>query len=76
LQKGLSKGELNAVISSAGIDNIVSEKSGEYHLFTHLTQEGKQEKLLECFELFKTPIVRNGKAATVGYSPEIWKTWE
>ena len=27
-------------------------------------------------QLFKTPIVRNGKKATVGYQPEIWKTWE
>ena len=27
-------------------------------------------------ELFKTPIVRNGKQATVGYCPEIWKDWE
>lgn len=23
-----------------------------------------------------TPIVRNGKQATVGYQPEIWKGWE
>ena len=26
--------------------------------------------------LMKTPVVRNGKQATVGYAPEIWKTWE
>ena len=26
--------------------------------------------------LNKTPIVRNGKMATVGYQPDIWKTWE
>ena len=25
--------------------------------------------------LFKMPIVRNGKLATVGYQPEIWKEW-
>jgi hypothetical protein len=24
----------------------------------------------------KTPIVRNGKQATVGFCPEIWSTWE
>lgn len=27
-------------------------------------------------ELFQTPIVRNGKEATVGYRPEVWATWE
>ena len=26
--------------------------------------------------LMKTPIVRNGKQATVGFCPEIWVTWE
>ena len=25
---------------------------------------------------FKEPIVRNGRAATVGYAPDVWKTWE
>ncbi|HNY00882.1 MAG TPA: ArsC family transcriptional regulator, partial [Oscillospiraceae bacterium] len=24
----------------------------------------------------KTPIVRNGRQATVGYQPDVWKTWE
>ena len=27
-------------------------------------------------ELLNTPIVRNGRQATVGYCPDIWKTWE
>jgi arsenate reductase len=26
--------------------------------------------------LFRTPIVRNGRKATVGYQPEVWKEWE
>ena len=29
----------------------------------------------EIPEMIKTPIVRNGKSATVGYCPEIWKDW-
>ena len=24
----------------------------------------------------KTPVVRNGKQATVGYQPEVWKAWK
>ena len=76
LQKGLSKGELNSVIASLGIDAIVSDKAEEYHLFRYLTPEAKPDKLLECAGLFKTPIVRNGKNATVGFCPDIWKSWE
>ena len=33
-------------------------------------------KLFENQQLFKTPIVRNGRQATVGYQPDVWKTWE
>jgi arsenate reductase-like glutaredoxin family protein len=78
LAKGISKGELTAVVSSVGdIDLLVSEKSKDYHLFRHLTTEGKFEKLLDCPELFKTPIVRitdsNGKKrATIGFCPKDW----
>jgi arsenate reductase len=25
--------------------------------------------------LLKTPIVRNGRLATVGYRPDVWKEW-
>ena len=36
----------------------------------------QEEKLLENQRLLKTPVVRNGKKATVGYAPEVWSTWE
>ena len=26
-------------------------------------------------QLIKTPVVRNGKQATVGYQPDTWKGW-
>ena len=35
-----------------------------------------EEKLLENPWLFRAPIVRNGRQATVGYCPDVWKTWE
>ena len=31
--------------------------------------------LLEDALLIRTPVVRNGKDATVGHCPEVWKTW-
>ena len=35
-----------------------------------------KEKLLEDGTLMKTPIVRNGRQATVGYQPDVWAQWE
>ena len=34
----------------------------------------KEDKLFENQQLFLTPIVRNGRKATVGYQPDVWKT--
>ena len=34
------------------------------------------EKVLENQAVLKQPIVRNGKQATVGYRPEVWKEWK
>ena len=34
------------------------------------------QKALENPQVFKTPVVRNGRQATVGYCPDIWKGWE
>jgi arsenate reductase-like glutaredoxin family protein len=34
-----------------------------------------EKTLLEDPLLLKTPIVRNGKEATVGYAPETWAAW-
>ena len=36
----------------------------------------KEDKLFDDPSLMKTPVVRNGKQATVGFCPEIWQTWE
>lgn len=77
LDKGLSKRELESVEKSVGgLEALIDEKSKDYFEYKYLTDEGKREKLAKCPSLFKTPIVRNGAKATVGYQPEIWKTWE
>ncbi|MCL1831955.1 MAG: ArsC family transcriptional regulator [Oscillospiraceae bacterium] len=73
LLKGLSKGELTNVLNAVkDIDLLADAKSKEYHLFKHLTDEGKFEKLLDYPALFKTPIVRCGKSAAVGFCPQEW----
>ena len=75
---GMSKGEFNSIKAAVGdINELIDYKIEEAALLKYLAQESaKEEKLLENSLLFKTPIVRNGRLATVGYKPEIWKTWE
>ena len=78
-EKGLSKGEYNSIKQSLGgrevlIDNSCKDKN-LLSLITYITEEDKDEKILENQQIIKTPIVRNGKQATVGYQPDIWKNW-
>jgi len=77
--KGLSKGELQNVKAAVGLRELINEKSKEYtklNLQNIRTDSVKEELLLNNPKLYKTPIVRNGKMATVGYKPEVWKSWE
>jgi arsenate reductase len=77
--KGLSKGELQNVKAAVGLRELINEKSKEYvklNLQNIRTDSVKEELLLNNPKLYNTPIVRNGKMATVGYKPEIWKSWE
>ena len=77
IKYGMSRGELKSDISTLGLDKIVNQEDQDYPLYQYLaSDEAKTEKLYEIPELIKTPIVRNGKKATVGYCPDIWKGWE
>ena len=44
-------------------------------LVKYISEDQKEEKLLSNQQVIKTPVVRNGKQATVGYKPEVWKGW-
>ena len=77
LEKGLSKRELQSVISAVGgLEKLIDEKSKDYYEIKYLLEDAKAEKLMEKPSIYRTPIVRNGTKATVGYCPEIWKDWE
>lgn len=77
LRYGMSRGELQSVKNAVGLANMADPKDQDYPLFQYLaSDEARLEKLWETPELLKTPIVRNGKKATVGYCPEIWKDWK
>jgi len=80
IKYGISKGEYNSVKSAVGgMDELVDKTSKEYeaeHMAYLADKEDKEERLLDNPGMLKTPIVRNGKKATVGYKPEVWAGWE
>ena len=77
LRYGMSKGELQSVVRAVGLDALIDQKNPDAALLNYLAYDSdKLEKLLEDPRLIKTPVVRNGKQATVGYCPDVWKDWE
>ena len=77
--KELSKGELRSVSQAlGGLDLLLDEKTKDQealYLIKYITDEQKEEKVLENQQVLKTPIVRDGNRATVGYEPGTWKSW-
>ena len=76
--KGLSAGEYRSVRAAVGYDALVDRDSPDYRELgiDYLLPQAAEEKLLENPRLFRAPIVRNGRQATVGFCPDVWKTWE
>ena len=79
-EKGMSKGEFTSVKQAVGgLETMLDEKCKDKDflaLIQYIAEEDKEEKILENQKVLKTPIVRNGKKATIGYQPEVWKGWE
>ena len=74
---GISRGELNGVLRSVPLSDLVDPKHPDAALLPDLADDpDKVEQVLDNPSLLRTPSVRNGKQATVGYQPEPWKTWE
>ena len=74
---GMSRGELTSVKNAVGLDNLVDASHPDAVLVSYLaSNEAKLDKLYEDPTLLRTPIVRNGKQATVGYCPQVWESWK
>ena len=78
-EKGLSKGEFQSVMQAVGsleamIDPDCKDKE-LLALIRYIAEEDKVQKVLENQIVLKQPVVRDGRKATVGYQPEVWKTW-
>ena len=62
-----------------GVESLIdyNSKDKDAMLLKYLgSSEAKIEKLLENPKLIRSPIVRNGKQATLGYCPEVWEKFE
>ncbi len=78
-EKALSKGELQSVKKAVGLENLINKNAKDYkklNLDKIRSLEVREEILIKNPSLYVTPIVRNGKEATVGEKQDIWKTWE
>ncbi len=79
-EKGLSKGEFQSVCQAVGgLDVMIDPECKDKDLLAlikYIAAEDRLEKVLENQIVLKQPIVRNGKQATVGYRPEVWKDWK
>ncbi len=79
-EKGLSKGELHSVTVRVPLDQLI-DRSGSRFVEKGLAHASFNAAKIEAFLLddpllFRTPIVRNGKEATVGFCPDVWKNWQ
>lgn len=64
------------MLNAVGLEALVDPKHPDAALLAYLAYDAdKVEKLLDNPRLLKTPIVRNGRQATVGYCPEVWQGW-
>ena len=77
---GMSKGEyLSVKTALGGYESLLDKDSKEYekaHMEYLDSDEDKELALFTNPAMFKTPIVRNGAKATVGFQPEIWASWQ
>jgi arsenate reductase-like glutaredoxin family protein len=79
-QKGLSPGELRSVAAAVGGADKLIDRDGKRYVDKGLqyaapTGPRIEQMLLDDPLLLKTPIVRNGSKATVGFAPDVWDSW-
>ena len=78
-KKGISPRELDSVLDQVGLLAAIDTQSKKYaESALRFMSDPKmiRAQLREQPALRRTPIVRNGRKATVGYCPETWAEWE
>jgi len=79
-EKGMSPGELRSVAARVGgVEALLDRECKRYVdkglKYSAPTGARIEALLLEDPLLLKTPIVRRGAEATLGFAPEIWENW-
>lgn len=79
-EKEMSRGEFDNICRVLGgwqqlVDPNAKDKQ-TLALLEALVDWQQEDKLFENQQLFRTPVVRNGRQATTGYKPEVWQSWE
>ena len=79
-EKGLSRSEFQSVLQAVGgLDEMIDPSCKDKDLLLlikYIAEEDRVQKVLENQSVLKQPIVRNGRQATVGYQPDVWKEWK
>ena len=78
--RGLSPGELRSVAARVTFEALIDREGTRYRdkglRAAAPTGPRIEQILLDDPLLLKTPIVRNGRDATVGFQPEVWAAWK
>ena len=79
-QKAMSAGELRNVAARAGGFEALIDREGKRYVDKGLkyaapTGPRIEQMLIADPLLLRTPIVRAGNRATVGYVPDVWQSW-
>ena len=78
--KGMSAGELRSVAARVGGMEALIDRQGKRYVEKGLKYAAPTGPRIEAILvsdplLLRTPIVRNGGQATVGYQPDVWEEW-
>jgi arsenate reductase len=79
-QKAMSAGELRNVAARVGGMEALIDREGKRYIEKGLKYAAptgpRIEQMLAADPLLlRTPIVRSGNRATVGYAPDVWQSW-
>ena len=78
--KGMSAGELRNVAARTGGMEALIDREGKRYIDKGLkyaapTGPRVEKMLVDDPLLLRTPIVRSGARATVGFAPDVWQSW-
>lgn len=76
--KGLAPREFETIAAAVGLDDLIDRGSRRFleKGLSAAPPARMRSAAAEDSLILKTPMVRDGRAATVGYRPDVWETWK